>query len=694
MAKPKYPTARPAPTRPSKAPSTPAPVVAAADFDSAKDSRRVKNVEAGRTIYTRFMVDNMLRSKTIAQTRNQLEGGRPRDPYLLEQNGEAWSCNVNFGDAQAARDKTLLPYWKMVNDVPNLAVFTIDTKSPQSEKWQAAFAESFDEFIADWGADYQIQFRNFASNFVNYGPGMAQFADADRARWEAINVQRVYFPKNAKMSPDSWQVLCLVRDMEVTEMYEHIRDGKTARRSAYAGWNTNALKAAIVGAVKNEQTPDYRDYTILSDQLVNNDIAATTPFSPVPTVWLYVKNFDGKIGCYVFTVNDGVQDFLFEDDEAAESFRHLLPAVWYDTGTDAMVHSIKGFGIKNYFFSQLQNRMKSRLMDSATFSLGINFQYEDGNTPDETPPVENYGSFNVFPSGLKQMAVYPQIQAASSVLGLLDANEAENNSLYKEQNQQIADSDTATQAKILAGMQGQMSEASASIFLAQYGENVYAEQVRRLRRKGNRDEDAVNFVKRLRDRGVPIEVIHETKIRVKTGANAGTANPALRSQNFTEGLVLARYPGMNTRWFLSNIIANKYGANAVDKAMLPEGAESEPVQRRQAQMENTDFGQGVLLGVAPEDAHFEHLQEHLKPAAGIVMAFRQTGQVTPEQAAALAITVEHSAAHMTYLQQDETMKEQFQQITPQFRLIQSTARGILERMNSNQGPSPLAAMTG
>lgn len=688
---PNYPKARPAPQRPSKtAKSTTA---SEKDFKEAEGSRRIKDVESARSVYNRFVTDNALRSKTIANTRNQLEGGRPRDPVILEQHGEAWSCNVNFGDARAASDRILLPYWKMVNDVPHRAVFKIDTKSPQSEKWQVAFSETFDEFHEDWASDYDIQFRNFASNFVNYGPGMGQFPDGDSARWQAINVQRVYFPKNAKMSPDTWQVVALVRDMEVSEMYEHIHDKKNERRSEYAGWKPQALKQAIVNAVKGNPQPDWRDYTIISDQLVNNDIAVTTPFSPVPTVWLYVKGFDGKIACYVFTVNDGVQDFLFEDDDAAESFRHLLPTVWYDTGTDAMVHSIKGFGIKNFFFSQLQNRMKSRLIDSSTFSLGINFQYENENTPDETPPVENYGAFNVFPSGLKQMAVYPQIQAASGVIAMLDANESENNALYKEQGQQIAESDTATQAKILAGIQGQISEASASIFLSQFGENIYTEQVRRLRRKGNRDPDAVKFVRRLRARGVPPEVIHETEIRVKTGANAGTANPALRAQNFTEGLVLARYPGMNTRWFLSNIIANKYGANAVDKAMLPEGAESERVQRRQAQMENTDFGMGVLLQVAPEDAHYEHLQEHLKPAAGITAAFKKTGQITPEQASALAITMEHAGQHMVYLQQDETMKDQFQELAPQFRLIQSVARGILTRMNSQQGPSPLA-MTG
>jgi hypothetical protein len=671
------------------------------DFEQATSNRRVADVESARTIYNRFVSDNALRSETIANTRNQLEGGRPYDPRVKEANGTAWECNVNFGDAQSARDRTLLPYWKMVNDVPHKAAFTIDSNAPQSEKWQAAYAEAFDEFLSDWGADYDIQFRNFASNFVNYGPGIVQWGDEEGARYHAVNVQRIYFPKNCRMSPDEWEVVALVRDMSAAELFSKVRDKKTTERSELAGWNREAIEQAIVECSSGGPSPNYRDYTVLSDQLVNNDIAVTTPFQPLTCVWLYVKQFPkdgektGKIGCYVFTQQGGVSDFLYSDDDCADSFRHLLGAVWYDTGVDGMVHSIKGFGIKNFFFSALTNRMKSRIVDSATVSMGINFQYTDANNPDETPPVENYGPFTIFPTGLTQLAVYPQLQVASRVLETLQQNQAENNSQYRQNQQQIENSDTATQANILATMQGQISEASASVFLAQYGENILTEQVRRLRIRGSKDEDAKEFVRRLKERGVPDEVIFDKKIRVRTGANAGMANPALRAQMFQEGLALSKMPGVNGRWFLENLIANKYGSNAVDKAMLPEGEESEPVQRRQAIMENVDFGQGIMLPVAPMDAHFEHLQEHLKPLAGIVGAFKQQGQVTPEQASALVITLEHAGQHMAYLEKDETSKAEFQQIAPQFRLIQSIARGIVTRMQSQtQGPQPLAAMPG
>lgn len=687
MASKKYPK-KPS-SKSAIAPSAPA------EFDGATERRRIATVADARSIYTKFVWDNTLRSETITQTRMQLEGGRPFDPRVMEANGTAWMSNVNFGQAQATCERVMLPFHKMVNDVPHKAAFTIETQSPHKEKFQAAMAESFDLFLYDWASGYDLNFRRFVANFVKYGPGIVQFCDGDSPRYNTVNVERMYFPKNCRMCPDDWEVIALVRDMAATELYAKIRDKKTAERSSYAGWNRKAMEATIVEASGNAgpNMPNYMDYTVLADMLVNNDISVTTPFQPITCVWLYVKQFDGNIGCYVFTQQGGVNDFLYEDEEAAESFRHLFGAVWYDTGVDGMVHSIKGFGIKNYFYSALQNRMKSRMVDSATVSMGMNFQYADNNTPDETPPVENYGPFTIFPTGLTQLAVYPQLQGVQGVLEMLEQNQAENNSQYRQNQVQIAESDTATQANILANQQGQVTEAQASTFLSQFGENVLAEQFRRLRRKGNPDEDAKKFVRRLKAKGVPDEIIFDSEVRVRTGANAGMANPVLRTQIFQEGLALSRLPGVNGRWFLENLIANKYGSDAVEKALLPEGEESEPVQRRQAIMENVDFGQGVMLQVAPTDAHFEHVQEHLKPLAGIVQAFKQSGQVSPEQASAVVITLEHTGQHMAYLESDETMKAEYQQVAPDFRLIQSVARGILTRMQSQQGgPQAVAAM--
>jgi hypothetical protein len=664
----------------TSAPST----TGAGDLGWDADERRIKDVESARSIYNRMLNDNVLRSATFARVRNQLEGGRPFDPEFLAEQGAQWQTNVNFGDSRAARDRTLLPYWKMVNDVPHRISTTIQTSTPHNEVYQQAFNQCFDEFLDDWGADYFIQFMNIAENFVNFGPGIAHWPDPDSARFKSVNVQRALWPKNARMSPDEWDVVAFTQDMGPSDLYQKIRTKKKQRDNAYAGWNVEAIKKTITTFKGGNYQLGSMDYTRWQDILVNNDIATSTPFEPIPIVWLFVKQFSGEIGCYVFCNQGGVNQFLFKSEKYSKDFRKLMGCIWYDTGTDSMIHSIKGFAVKNYYFSSLMNRTKSRIVDGATMALGMNFQRDDANIPDEAPPIENYGPVTIFPPGMSQMQLSPNLQVGMTVVEMLDNNAATNNSLYREQQQQIEKTDTATQAKILAAMQSETSAASASIYLSQVGENLFTPMFETLRRKGNTNPDAVEFVKRMRELKVPDEVIFSARVRVKTGANAGLANPAMRLQAYQEGMAMRSMPGVNSRWFLENWIATRFGANAVNKALLPEGELGDPYQKNQATIENIMFGQGQPLEVVPEDNHFLHLQVHLEPLKQIA-GMAQAGQpLTPEQLTALTIGVEHSSGHMQYLSQDQTMKEQFMSIRPLFSQISSVTRGILMQQAKQQ----------
>lgn len=655
-----------------------------ANFKEVENERRVKDVDAARSIYNRLKTDNLLRSATFAQVRGQLEGNRPFDPATLEEQGMAGNCNVNFRDSEAARDRTLLPYWKMVNDVPHRIAVSIQTSSPHADTWATAFAECFDEFLEDWGAEYFNEYMNMAENFVNFGPGIPHWSDKDSPRWKSANVTRILWPKNCRMAPDEWEVFALVKDTSLADLYGKVRTKAKRSAAKYAGWNLKAVQETIV-EFRDGNPQDPKDYTRWQDNLVNNDIAVSTPFEPLPMIWLYVKQFDGKWGCYVFT-ESGVDEFLFQSEEYEEDARRIIGPIWYNTGTDSMIHSIKGFAVKNYYFSSLLNRTKSRVVDCGTMGMALNFQRADGIPPDESPPIENYGGVNILAPGLTQIPIYAPYQSGKVVIDMLENNANNNNSLYREQQQQIEQTDTATQAKILAAMQSETSSASASIYLSQVGENIFTEQVRRLRRKGNTDKDAKAFVERMKALGVPDEVIHETKIRVKTGAHAGLANPAVRAQKFQQGMALRNMPGVNVQWFLKNYIATEYGANAVrpGQALLADGQGSMPSQRREAKIENNMFGQGQPLEVAPEDAHFEHLEEHLEPLKNLA-AQAQGGQpLSPEQMMALTIGVEHSSGHMQFLSEDETMKDQFMQIRPLFSQISSITRGILVQQQKMQ----------
>jgi hypothetical protein len=144
-------------------------------------------------------------------------------------------------------------------------------------------------------------------------------------------------------------------------------------------------------------------------------------------------------------------------------------------------------------------------------------------------------------------------------------------------------------------------------------------------------------------------------------------------------------PDVNARWIKEQYFSRMFGANGAKNALLPVGVNSNPMQRREAMIENALFGQGMQLPVDPADAHFEHVQEHLTPLGPIAAQYKQTNQVPDgSHITTLVIGLQHTAQHLEFLKADDTMKPQYQQVWPVFSQIQSITRGILAAVQKQQ----------
>jgi hypothetical protein len=336
--------------------------------------------------------------------------------------------------------------------------------------------------------------------------------------------------------------------------------------------------------------------------------------------------------------------------------------------------------------------------------MGMNFVKGD-NTPEQTPPVENYSMLNIFPTGLTQLQWYPQLQNPMELLGTLEQSQTENNFTYNEPSKDIADTKTARQAVILSNIANEMSTADSSIFLSQVGTNFFSECFRRLRKKGSSDPDAKKFRKRCIAMGVPEEVMDDEElfeITVKSGASPTTSSPVAREQ-IGKDLLTEIYPlpSANRRAIEEFVVANKIGADGVKRFLLPVGVDSDPMARRQAIMENQDMAVGVQLPVDPSDAHVEHCDEHLKPLEAILNAVQpgalQAGQpgqgmqpqqppqqMTPAHLMALEMTIPHIAQHLTMLSGNKAQAQQYKALNARFKAVVSIEQGIMARLNRAQ----------
>lgn len=649
------------------------------------NDRRIGNAGQARELWTRLYTEGMLRAQSWAQIRNQIEGGRPFDPDAIARSGESWRTNVNFNDARAAFRRVSMPYWKMVNETPRKISVRVHSMAPEADKWGLAMAEVHDRFLDDWGPDYFMQFSGFADDFVMYGPGYTMFPDGKTPRWKWAPSVQIYFPKRTKANPDDWELVAMKRELTADQLVNLVRDKKEQGRSKASGWNTDAVYKAIKQAAPGPNNTRFFDPNYWQDLVVSNDLVIGGVWPPVVVVDLWAKSRDGKkIRHYIFTDQTDVSDYLYESDEEAESFREIFGPCFYNVGSNGLIHSIKGFGVMNYYYSTAINRTKCRALDSAAFAMGMNFVQED-NTPEESPPVQNYSMVNVFPKGLSQLQWYPQLGLARELMNDLQQNQNENNFIYSEVKEGIENTDTATQAKLIAAVGAEMGSATASIFLSQFGANVFSESFRRLRKKGSTDPDAVKFVKRCKELGVPDMAIHDLEVTVKCGASPMMASPAQRKQAIVElNALIYNKPGANKRWIDEMTVADILGADAVNKALLPEGSVSAPRARREAIMENADFAQGIPLPVDPSDAHVEHLDEHLKPMEATVQAAQAGQQITPDHLILFQVGLKHCAEHLQFLSQDETKRQEFQQLNARFKAVVSVADGIMKRMAKAQ----------
>lgn len=660
------------------------------------NDRRIQNCSQARELYVRLYLENQLRASAFSQIRNQIEGGRPFNPAELERNGETWRTNVNFNDARASFKRVSLPYWRMVHEVPRKISVALQTQAPQSDKWGISMAEAFDQFLDDWGPDYFLQFSGFADDFVMYGPGYVMWPDGSTPRYKWAPTVQMLFPKRTKGSVDQWELVAFKREMTATELVNLVRNSEESNRSKEAGWNPAAVMKAIRLASPGPGNTRYFDPNFWQDMIVSNDLVIGGVWPPVTVVDVWAKNREGtKVRHYILTEKADVQDYLYEADEEADDFRQIFGACFYGVGANGLLHAVKGFGVMNYYYSTAINRTKCRALDSGTFAMGMNFVKAD-NTPDGSPPVENVSMLNVFPTGLQQLQWYPNLQVGLELIQSLQQNQNENNFVYSEVQKSIGDTDTATQAKLIAGIQSEMGSSTAAIFLSQIGTNIFAEMLRRLCKKGSSDKDAKKFQARCREKGVPDEAMFDIEKTVKTGASPMMADPGQRNEIMNEMLtVVYPMPGANRRGILEHYVSNKVGSNGLKWALMPDGAESDPAARRAAMIENGNLAQGMPLPVAPEDAHVEHLDEHLKPLEAMVQAAQQGQQITPDHMVAAKLTVPHSAQHLQYLSQDQTKKDAFNQMKARFTNVSNVMNGIEQRMAKahQMGADPQAMQT-
>lgn len=643
--------------------------------------KRIKDADSARTLYTKFRSDSSARRAALAKVINQLNGGRPFDDAELVKNGQGWRCNINFRDASSTLEQVLVSYWRLLHDSTNLAAITVHTDTPNADAWRSVFEDNFNRFHDDWGDGYVRNYLLFSANHLTTGVGSVFWNDAKSPRWETVKIGNLDLDSEALADVSSLEVVAIRQKYTISKLWERIRTPLAEKASQAIGWNTTELRKLLWHQLNGSEKPANGNYIEVENQIRNNSYGVSTKAGPLTLVHLLVREFDGKISTYNFSPDKEEAGFLFDNSGLANrpsDMRQMMGCVFFEAGNGEF-WGVKGFGQKNYQISTILNRLKSRAVDR-TLLDGLNFidRTEGGLSQ---MPVTNIGPFNLLPPGVEQIPTYPTGTVILDTIGMVEAGQNNNNARYRDQSNQIAKSGTAQQATLLANLQSQVDVANATLYLIQIARNIFSEQLRRLRLRGNTDPDAVAFKKRCVDEGgIDKDFFHDAEISVRTGADPGAMSIALQGETAKELVALSGDPNVNTRWAWEKYISSKFGASAVKRALNPVDALGDIAGQRLALMENSDFGEGNQLPVDPKDNHVAHIPVHLKPLSIIVDNYTSTGKIDPTAVVALHNVIPHLEEHFKYLKADVTKKPFFAKFWPEYTDLRNGAVSIMKQV--------------
>jgi len=576
---------------------------------------------------------------------------------------------------------------------------TIHDDESKADRWQSIYEENFDKFLTDWKG-YTANFLKVAHELIDFGIGYPYFKDESTPRYESMPTGRILFPDETPIDIDRWDMLCIEKKMTAPELFKYIK-GKNSSRAAIMGWRPRAVKALIKHQAHLSAKPErIFEWEELQTELISNDIFLSQDMPVAEVVILLVAQNDIErdgIACWIFSADpietkdidkhgtmmtvagDPDDDFLFtRPKNYAKSYERVLPAIFYEVG-QGNIHSVKGFALRNFALSALINRQKCKLVDAAGFSMAMNLK-RTGDKGSDAPPITSHGALNVIPADLDIVNFQPKTQDAIAVAEYISQGASQNNINFTDQSKQIAQTETAAQAKLLAASAQRVNSVNAALFLDQLGE-VYAEQFRRLRSTKGGDPDAKKFKERCIEMGIPKKVFHTLEVTVTAGNATGGANPVLRAIQSRDTFSLLRSESrVNKDWLLENIIADTHGSRAVDKALLPVGQVSDEWDSRQAIMENDHMNNGTAMPVTEVDGHMAHLKVHVGTMEASVAAFNQSGQMPEPTMQMLQLMIPHTNEHFQLIQSDDSVAQERNILFGKFSNLQREIIGIFNNI--------------
>jgi hypothetical protein len=612
------------------------------------------------------------------------DGHPPYNDTQLRSLGQAFRCNLNFGEASAIFEKSMSGYLDLTNAVEYLATIRVGYGDPSKRlEYGQIISQEFDRLVKNW-TEFEFNFQRLCGFFVKQGISFAYFDNPNDWRWNVGSLNDFKLPRLSKPVEDAHEVAFIERGYPVHTMYRFIENEAIARE---AGWNVGEVREAILKATTEDmsQRSNWEKFTM---QMKNNDLSAGYGAQrEVRVVHALVREFNGTVTHSIFARDGSSNAFLFEKHNAYPSMSRAYVVFPYGTGNGS-IHSIRGLGYKLFPHIQVSNRLRCQIVDGAMFSSSLALQPMDAEAADNIG-LTYFGPLSVLPPNFKVVEKGIPNFAANVVPILREMGMTMNNNVGTYNVQELSPQEgterTKFEVQAQLSQQAVLSVSAMNLFYIPWG-RLLKEMVRRVCDSSYRQDDpggkeVFEFRRRLLQRGVPSEALDHIE-SVKPLRAVGYGSEGMRLMAYDEFLNMSgMFDESGRRNLVRDRIAARVGYDQADRYAPP------PVDRptddqKIAELENASLQAGIPQSVTGNELHADHLAIHLNMMQQL-QGMLESGVIgLPQIAVAGMVSLQHCQAHLQIMATDAYRKEEVEYFA---QVLAEVKRVLDEHVSALQG---------
>ena len=657
------------------------------DEDGKAPETRLADAASAREIFQKLISADQLRNATRSKLRGLVDGNPPYNPAELRRNNQAFRTNVNFRESEAFLSLAMSAFYDVFAEVPTYANIrtAYGNDMDKREEWSKIITEEFDRLQKlDKDFDYTMQLSQ--REMVLVGDGPLIFEDATDWRCKAIMANDLLVPDGTKSNVGDWKVALVRTRMGVDDLFEKIQDEEAATAT---GWNVDYVRQRIRSAMPEPYRSGVQyDWEFFQRQLRSNDITFSARSEVVSMCHVFYKEFDGKISHVIIDERDS-QGFMYRKLRRFSRWEQVIHPMYYDRG-DGEHHGVKGLGIKMLQAMELKNRLRCAMVDATFARTQILFRPLNANALSKTSVVQQ-GPYAILPPD------YEVIQ--QNIAGVLDAPMAVNADLenvlqgnlsqYRQSlSKPQGNPKTAYEVNVMVSQQSAIGKTQLSRYYNQL-DSFFEERYNRASNPNlnpitKSDKDAIEFQRRCKERGVPVQAMMDIDF-VEATRTVGQGSQFAKQQLLGSLLSLSgALPEGGKINLLKDYIAAQVGQQMVDR-YLPSQVQSSRVQDQAALavLEHASLNQSNMPIVTDTQDHVVHIETHMA-AANQAASSLQSGGNPQEIMLFMQGIGQHVQDHLQRLATDPARRQQVDAYSQNLQELGKTIEQLSQMLQQQQ----------